>query len=518
MPLHYSLAPNLLRVDREVLEREFLSVAELEGVADVEELDRVLTKAVTLRNMLKSEDRVDRVAAYVAGHFRQHVEPSGYKAFLVGVDREACCLYKAALDRYLPTEYSTVVISPGHNDPAHIVRYHLSGEAEQQVRKAFRRPNDQPQILIVTEKLLTGFDAPILQMMYLDKPMRDHVLLQAIARVNRPYEDQESRRKTSGIILDFVGIFERLEAALAFDSEDVTGVIQGIDVLQRSWQRLMTRAREEYLPIAAGRVADKAVEVVLEHFRDREIRDIFYKFFRELEELYEILSPDAFLRDYMYEFGDLSAMYRLLRVSFEPNIDIDRSFLRKTADLVRQQTSSGRIIDPAKVYVLDQGVIEVLADPNKPDTVKVFNLTKVLAQEVERKQAQQPYLVPIGERAEAVVRQFEDRQLSTQDALDELTKLLGEVDNAEQMRQSSNLGLEAFAIFWMLNRMQLPGTESIATAMDQEFSDNPYWRQSPEQERRVRLKFYSTLIASGVDQAKLIEIVDSVLNVLKREL
>jgi type I restriction enzyme R subunit len=347
--------------------------------------------------------------------------------------------------------------------------------------------------------------------------MRDHVLLQAIARVNRPYEDDEGRRKTSGLILDFVGIFERLEAALAFDSEDVSGVVEGIDVLQRSWQRLMIRAREEFLPIAAGRVADKAVEAVLEHFRAPETRDGFYKFFRELEELYEILSPDTFLRDYVDDFSDLAAMYRLLRVSFEPNVDIDRSFLRKTADLVRQQTHSGRIIDPEKVYVLDQGVMEVLSDRNKPDTVKVFNLTKVLAQEVERNRGNQPYLVPIGERAAEVVRQFEERQLSTQDALDELTKLLGEVDRAEQMRQESDFGLEAFAIFWMLSRIELPSAAGIANTMDQEFIENPYWRQSPEQERRVRLKFYSALIGAGVDEARLTEIVDSVLNVLKRE-
>ena len=67
----------------------------------------------------------------------------------------------------------------------------LGDEREKAIRKSFRKPEEQPKILIVTEKLLTGFDAPILYCMYLDKPMRDHVLLQAIARVNRPYEDAE---------------------------------------------------------------------------------------------------------------------------------------------------------------------------------------------------------------------------------------------------------------------------------------------------------------------------------------
>src|SRR5205823_3957225 len=111
----------------------------------------------------------------------------------------------------------------------------MSEEDELAVRKAFRKPDQLPKILIVTEKLLTGFDAPILYCMYLDKPMRDHVLLQAIARVNRPYEDALGRRKPAGFVLDFVGIFDRLEDALAFDAKDVSGVIEGLDVLQSSF-------------------------------------------------------------------------------------------------------------------------------------------------------------------------------------------------------------------------------------------------------------------------------------------
>src|SRR5204862_2754723 len=115
----------------------------------------------------------------------------------------------------------------------------MSEEHELAVRKAFRKPDQLPKILIVTEKLLTGFDAPILYCMYLDKPMRDHVLLQAIARVNRLYEDAQGRRKSAGFVLDFVGIFDKLEQALAFDSADVQGVIEGLDVLQGRFLQLM---------------------------------------------------------------------------------------------------------------------------------------------------------------------------------------------------------------------------------------------------------------------------------------
>ena len=479
VPLHYALSPNELRVDRDVLEEEFLGLADLEGVSDVEELDRVLSRAVNLRNMLKNPERAEKVAKYVADHFGDYVEPSGYKAFLVAVDREACCFYKEALDRYLPGEYSTVVMSAAHNDPEHIARYHLSDDQEQQVRKAFRRPDQQPSILIVTEKLLTGYDAPILQTMYLDKPIRDHVLLQAIARVNRPYEDEEGRNKTAGMILDFVGIFEKLEKALAFDSEDIEGVVEDLDVLCRQWERLIDQARKSYLTIGEGLRADKYAEAILDHFRNQERREEFYSYYREAEEVYEILSPDSFLRPYLADFADLSAMYRLLRTSYEPHIDIDRSFLRKTADLVRDKTHSGEVLDPDTIYKLDAGLIEVLGDTDKPDTVKVFNLLKVLDQNVHQREKEAPYLRPIGERAEEIARLFNERQIDTQDALEELWKLHQEMDEADARRHETDLTIDGFSTYWLLNRIDVPDSETIANQRRSPFHRIPPLADQP---------------------------------------
>jgi type I restriction enzyme R subunit len=135
--LNYALAPSDLRVDRETLEREFLSLAEAEGVSDFDELNAILRKAVTLTEALKSEQRVAQVAAFVATHFRENVEPLGFKAFLVAVDRDACVRYKAALDQHLPSAYSQVVISPAHNDPERLKAHYLSDEQEKEVRKVF---------------------------------------------------------------------------------------------------------------------------------------------------------------------------------------------------------------------------------------------------------------------------------------------------------------------------------------------------------------------------------------------
>jgi type I restriction enzyme R subunit len=500
VPLYYTIAPNELRVDRETLEREFLDLVEAEGVSDIDDLNRVLEKAVTLRNMLKKPERVERIAQYVAKHFTETVEPMGYKAFVVGVDREACALYKEALDRFLPAEYSQVVISPAHNDPPELAKHHLSEGEEKRIRKAFLKPEELPKILIVTEKLLTGYDAPVLYCMYLDKPMRDHVLLQAIARVNRPYEDETGKHKPGGFVLDFVGIFEKLEKALAFDSADVQTVIEGLDVLQARFKQMMQRGRTEFLPVARGVSADKAAESALLHFREEEKRHEFYRFYHELEDLYEIISPDPLLREHLDDYQRLADLYALLRSAYEGIRLTDRELARKTARLVQEHTQAGLIQEAVKVFEVNAQTLERIAQTDQPDTVKVFNLLKSIQQQVEDEATGSPYLLSIGERAEKIAEAFKLRQLSTQEALKALEELVREINAAREEQAQRNISAEAFTIYWLLKQ---GGTtpeqaEKVAGEMRAAFDKYPHWQRSEEQARQVRRALYDSLLKTGV--------------------
>ncbi len=517
-PLHYQLASNDLIADRQAMEVEFWQAAALEGVSNIEELNRVLDRAVTLTNMLKNPARVQKVAAFVAEHFQQYVKPMGYKAFLVAVDREACCLYKEALDQFLPQEWSAVVISPGHNDPAHLRKYHLSEEEETRLRRAFRKPGEDPQIFIVTEKLLTGYDAPILYCMYLDKPMRDHVLLQAIARVNRPYESADGQRKTAGLILDFVGVFENLERALAFDSRDMEGVITGIEVLQERFEQLLTQARTEYLPLEVGDTPDKRAESVLLHFREREIREAFYAFYREVEEAYEILSPDPFLRPYLDDYQRLTDMYRLLREAYEPHVAVDKSFLRKTAEIVQRHTLTTAVKEAGGVYEIGSGALFALLATDQPDTVKLFNLLKGFYWLVQEKGKQSPYLIPIGERAEEIRRRFEEGQIASKEALEDIGKLVESLRQAEAERDKSQLSPEAFAVEWWLRTRQVEPkrARSMAEQMESAFRAYPHWARSASHERELRLCLYKVLIDHQVGRETRIEWVNQILKLLER--
>ena len=490
--LNYALAPSTLWADQEILDREFLNLADAEGVSDPDELNAILDRAVNLKAMMKAPDRIEKIAKFVAEHFQETVEPMGFKAFLVGVDREACALYKQVLDNYLPPEYSEVVYSEDNRDSALMKSYYHTTEQEKDVRKRFTNKNEHPKILIVTQKLLTGFDAPILYCMYLDKPMRDHLLLQAIARVNRPYEDADGLVKPAGFVLDFVGIFENLEKALAFDSDEVESVIQNIDVLKETFAKLMCENAQQYLPFAKGS-DDKAKEEAIVHFREKEVRETFFTFFKQVQNLYNILSPDAFLHPFIEDYQAIATLYGLIRNVYSDRTYVDKELTAKTQKLLQTHTEGDLFGLPDAVYELNETTLEEIDQSDASDTVKVLNLAKVLRQKVTDESTSQPFLIPIGERAEAAIEAYENRQSGTQDTLAEFMRLAAEYANAAREQDQMDLDNNTYAVYTILRNVIEDVNPEQARAVDQIFEQFPDYRWDNQQGSRLRIMLYRTL-------------------------
>ena len=492
VPLNYALAPSHLQVDRETLEREFLREMVAGGVSDFEELDAILARAVNLKAIMKAPDRVDKIAVHVAKHFQENVEPMGFKAFLVAVDREACALYKEALDRHLPSEYSEVVYSPYNQDPeAMKVHWHTDDE-EKEIRKKFSDKTGHPKILIVTQKLLTGFDAPILYCIYLDKPMRDHVLLQAIARVNRPYEDNDGLAKPYGFVLDFVGIFANLEKALAFDSEEMGSVIRNIDVLKTLFAKLIQEDASQYLPLARGG-DDRAKEDAIEHFDDKQSREAFFKFFKQVQNIYTILSPDAFLRPFIADYQSLASLYGLIRNAYADRIYVDKELTAKTQELLQQHTASDRFALPGSIQELNANTLREIKQSYVSDRVKVLNLGKVLRKTVIDESRSKPFLISIGERAEELTERYLNGQLATQAALAAFENVAEEYIQAERERAQMDLDENAFAVYTVLRGFAEGITPEQVRALNRVFDQFRDYQWEPHEQNRIRTMFYITL-------------------------
>ena len=511
--LNYALAPSGLRVDPEILDQKFLSLAEAEGVSDPDELNAILDQAVNLKAIMKAPNRVEAIAKFVAKDFKERIEPMGFKAFLVGIDREACALYKEELDKHLPPEYSEVVYSHNNQDNELMKKYHHSEEQEKEVRKNFIDKKSQPKILIVTQKLLTGFDAPILYCMYLDKPMRDHVLLQAIARVNRPYEDDDGLVKPAGFVVDFVGIFEKLEKALAFDSDEVESVIQNIDELKKRFAEMMREDAQQYLPFAEGS-DDKAIERAIEYFADKEVRETFFTFFKHLQNLYNILSPDPFLHPFLEDYQALASLYRLIYNANSDNIPVDKELTAKTQELLQAHTEGNLVELPDEIYELNETTLKEINQSDVSDTVKVMNLRKALRQTVIKEGESKPFLIPIGERAEAAIETYDNRQLGTKDALIEFLKLAEEVSRAGREQNQTELGDNAFAIYTVLRNVRDDVTPEQAQAVNQIFEKYPDHQWDEHQAKELRSMLYKTL-SPTVGTKDLIETTNKLLK-LKR--
>jgi type I restriction enzyme R subunit len=513
--LKYALAPNEIRVPNELLEKEFLDLVEAEGVSDIDELNKILDKAIKLKTFLKSNQRVEQVAQFVAKHFRGNVEPLGYKAFLVGVDREACALYKEALDKILPSEYSEAVYSPAQHDSEKyplVYKHQLTTEDEKKFRKLFVKPGQLPKIFIVTDKLLTGFDAEILYCMYLDKPMRDHVLLQAIARVNRPYEQDNGFKKPCGLVVDFVGIFGKLEKALSFDSDVVKGVIENIDLVLLRFKQMMAKDAKPYLDLCKPPVNDKAIEKAIDALADKDDREKFFKFYKEIETLYEILSPSPELRDYIKDVGNLGTLYKIIVNAYKKKTPLYGDVAKKTEMLLRDNAETYGLNRTLPAVTIDENTLKALKENNSTDNSKIINLVKGIYKTITEFGDKEPYLKSIGERADAIMEDYEHRHIMAQEALRNIAELVKEINEARKKRNETQFDTNTFTVYWILKQDNIKDTETLAVTINSVFVRFPNYNDNNEEMRHLKAELYGVLFPI-VGKDNMIDLVEKLLNI-----
>ena len=497
----------LVPVDR--LDKEFYELAASEGVTDVEELNKVLDRAVGLRTFLKADDRVEKVAAYVANHFKESVLPLGYKAFLVAVDREACAKYKKALDALLPAEWSEAIYTENSADIVDrplVAELQLTEEREEDVRLLFKKADKEPKILIVTDKLLTGYDAPILYCLYLDKPMRDHVLLQAIARVNRPYVDSEGVQKPVGLVVDFIGVLRELRKSLQFDSHDVSGVIEDLDVLLADFKVKIAQAESVYLnPLEGGDADERLERVVYGQFLELAARKVFYEEYKHLESLWEILSPSPELREYIVTFKRLAQLYAAVRNAYAEKVGFIADLAYKTRLLVEQSATQEGLGLVTKSVTFDVKTLESLRTDKGSDEGKVFNLVRGLQHEIDEYPNAAAVLQPLKERAERILHDLEGRRTTGLAAMDLLAALAAERDAAMTAAKSSGLSPKGFAVYWALRdekSLKAAGVDAMEIAREAEMLATrfPNAAVNTDEQRRLRANLYKPLLPLASDE------------------
>jgi type I restriction enzyme R subunit len=427
------------RLDQ-VFEREFAHLAEGER----EQLKR---ENAQLKHLLKHSKRIGLIAEDVVQDFIERVRPNGFKAMLVCYDKETCVLYKAALDALIDPAISLCIFSEDpERDPPEIKKHYLGDADRKKAIEEFNKekPSDpveaaEPEnrwrnveIFIVCEMLLTGFDAPILQTMYLDKGLRDHKLLQAVARVNRPY----SELKREGVVKDYFGVFERLNEALNFDRNELGEIAFPFSKLRDQFKlemRLMNELLAEF-----PREADyAAIMRILTWFNAHEPeREKFEQGYHTLSLLWESLFPDPSLVEYEAEYAWLSRLWMYYRKKFYPlgqRFETDPADGAKTRELIRKYVDVEDLQRDLPTYRIDVDFLTKFRDT--PPDAKALDIEAMLAAELKIRLDEDEDFVPLSERLKHIIQQKRQASLTGLALLAELENLTRDVvDLIEESR------------------------------------------------------------------------------------
>jgi len=374
LEVHYIRDQVPFTVDEAALNAGFEAMCAEMELEDEEAKDLIQRQRAQWKELARHPDRVEIVVERMLTHFLEHPDPNGFKAQLVAVDRKACVLYKQALDqklaaRGLPAEWSDVIISAAQNSEPEIERFEYTKARQDQLIDYFkltpvewetwnreRHGEDRSRwrppltILIVCDRLLTGFDAPVEQVMYLDKPLRDHNLLQAVARTNRPLP---SMKKRTGVVVDFFGVFTNLEKALNFDESVREESLIDWDALRATVPGEVERCMQLFGGIT---IADtrECLLGALRRLRDPEAAKGFEQSFRSLERLWEAIAPDACLYPHRHQYNWLCGIYVAHRRRQRGSRDTYGELSAKTQQLIRENTTFLDLAESLPVFKIGE--------------------------------------------------------------------------------------------------------------------------------------------------------------------
>lgn len=517
-----------------------------------EELKR---KGMTLATIAKHPERVRLVALDIWEHFKQVCQPDGFKAQIVAVDREAVILYRTALagviaadlvkggmdvdaaqaraDAMIACVYSK---SQEDNKPSEdpditalrieLERHHLDDAAEKDAKKAFKAFGDEPSFLIVCDKLLTGFDAPIEAVMYLDKPLKEHGLLQAIARTNRTCSIKRPNgievTKPHGRIVDYIGVTNHLDEALqSYHSEDVQNALRDIAILRNDLKEAHARYRSQKRAVGLEGMDEKtaayAVGKLITDGREDEWFDL-QRLARNFIRVYGDLSPDPAILDFTSEVKWAAAFLRLATqvVSKDESLD-HRHYTGKIRDMLEAHVHATGLSTTIRLRSLtDPNFADDFATKEKTEAElqeafvrKSAELRRVTRELIDKNPAQYGRF---SERVLEIIRRFEEGQIAAAEGLREFEDLAGGITAEQGAHAELGMDERTFSILRIMEALA-PDAEhdalqeaaiSIGAVYAGAQSSQPAFTFMPEYLRNLRQQVRRILSEHSIGETRAI--------------
>jgi type I restriction enzyme R subunit len=423
LPLHFEAPEIKLKIDKDAIDEAFKEITDALSEQDRDDLAK---RAAKMAVLVKNPERIQAVVQHIVNHYQQKVEPNGFKAQVVVFDRECCVLYKAVMDELIGAESSAVVMSGSQYDPPEWKEHVRDKDAEEKLLDRFRSSTDPLKFVIVTSKLLTGFDAPILQVMYLDKPMKDHNLLQAICRTNRTF----GQEKSHGLIVDYIGIFDDVARALSFDEKAVQRVVSNIDELRKALPVQMQKCLAFFPGVDRTVCGYENLMAAQQCLPNNETRDTFGANYNVLGTIWEALSPDPCLSPYEQDYRWLTQVYESVKPPSGNGKLIWHALGAKTVELINENVHVESVRDDLETLVLDAQVLEDIlnaSDPAKKGREIEIQLIARL-----RKHHGNPKFTALGERLEKIREKHEQGFMTSLEFLKEILEVAKDVVEAER--------------------------------------------------------------------------------------
>ena len=420
-----------------------------------------------------AQERIQMITLDIAEHFKSKVRPNGFKAQVVAPSRAAALRYTEQLRGFGLSAYP--IITTGHNDGP---EFQVARELDQeQITNAFVDADGDPEVLVVVDMLLTGFDAPVEQVLYLDRPLREHGLLQAIARVNRRFsheKDGTPTEKGHGLVVDYCGISHDLEQALAsFEWDDVGDTMQPMEenpatVIDAAAVRAESHFKGMDLSDTWACVFMFAADAGTEGNYKADLFERFNADYRQFSRLMDRLLPDPRGLPYVDRLARLTLIRSYVRSHFlRENADVNWTDIgAKVKQLIDQRISAEVREMMRPVSILDQDFDEKIAHlPHSEARASVMEHA-IRAQIHERLEQNPVFYERLSQRLARIIEQMRSQLIDAAEAYRQMAVLQGEVRSEATVAARHGLSPVSLAIYEILQEPSGVGEEERLARQD----------------------------------------------------
>ena len=463
VPINYEARLTELHLTNEFIDEDFEEISEKMIVT--KQLSNALKqKYEKLEKIMLSGQRTENIAKDIIQHYNKKIQELKGKALIVTISRKvAVKLYENIIKQ--PNAPATVLVMSGNKqkDPENFHPHIRTKQELKTLADDFKNPDKDPQIAIVVDMWLTGFDAPCLHTMYFDKPMKGHALVQAIARVNRVYKD-----KPAGLVVDYIGIADNLRKSLATYTlntikETLIDINEVVKLLQEKHKTVTSYFQnipyQNWKTLPPEQIPKLTITAYEQVVKDEDTKKKFIRNYVALKKLYALASPrpEAYaIKTDLIFFDMIKKM--IVKYSTERIRDINRELEYEITELISRSISAQEPIDPltvmgeekVKVSIFDDNFLAAFRNMPQKNYAK-DTLAKIIKDKITIKMNTNPYRYrPLYDALTDLIDKYNVKLITAAEIIEQLVKIAKELQKQIDQGKQLNLTEQELAFYDLL--------------------------------------------------------------------